>query len=188
MWELNHKEDWALKNWCFQIVSLEKTLESPLDCREIKPVNPKGNQPWILIGRTDAEIETPILWPPDAKSWLIGNYPDPGKDWKQKEKGMAENKMVERHQWVNGHEFDQTPEDSEGQKEPGMLQFMGSQRVRHELVTEQQQTLWRSYLNLSQQERQREFLLICAWYATIDSVPVGPRFEVYQKTNKTPIY
>ena len=149
MWELNHKEDWALKNWCFQIVSLEKTLESPFDCKEIKPVNPKGNQPWILIGRTDAEIETPILWPPDAKSWLIGNDPDPGKDWKQKEKGMAENKMVGWHQWVSGHESEQTPGDSEGQKEPGVLQFTGSQRVRHELVTEQQQTLWRSYLNLS---------------------------------------
>ena len=161
-----------------QFVVLKKTLESPFDCKEIKPVNPKGNQPWILIGRTDDEIETPIFWPPDAKSWLIGNDPDPGKYWKQKDKGMAESKMVGWHQWVNGPEFARTPGDSEGQKEPGMLQFMGSQRVRHELVTEQQQALWSSYLNLSQQERQREVLFICAWYATIDSVPVCPRFGV----------
>ena len=100
---------------------LEKTLESPYDCKEIKPVNPKENQPWILIGRTDDEIETPILWPPDAKSWLIGNDPDPGKYWKQKDKGMADSKMVGWHQWVNGPEFTQTPGDSEGQKEPCML-------------------------------------------------------------------
>ena len=86
MWELDHKEGWALKIWCFLIVVLEKTLESPLDCKEIQPVNPKGNQPWIFIGRTVAEAETPILWPPDAKSQLIEKDPDTGKDWRQKEK------------------------------------------------------------------------------------------------------
>ena len=94
MWELDHKEGWMLKNWCFQIVVLEKTLESPLDCKEIKPVNPKRNQPWIVIGRTDAEAEAPILWPPDAKNRLTGKDSDTGKDWRHEEKGMAEDKMV----------------------------------------------------------------------------------------------
>ena len=92
-WNLDHKEGLALKNWCFQIVVLEKTLESPLDNKEIKPVNPKGNQPWIFIRRTDVEAETPILWPPDVKNWLIGKDPDAGKDWVQ-EKEAAEDKMV----------------------------------------------------------------------------------------------
>ena len=101
MWELDHKEGWVLKNWCFWIV-LDKTLESPLDCKEIKPVHPKGNQSWIIIGRTVAEAETPILWPPDAKSWLIGKDPDAGKDWRQKEKRAAEDEMVREHHWLMG--------------------------------------------------------------------------------------
>ena len=92
MWELDHKEDWASKNWCFQTVVMEKTLESPLDCKEIKPVNPKGNQPWIFIARRDAEA--PILQPPDAKNWLIGKDPDAGKDWRQNEKRATEDEMV----------------------------------------------------------------------------------------------
>ena len=90
MWELDHKESWVPKNWCFWTVVLEKTLESPLVCKEIKPVNPTGNQSWIYIGRTDAETETPVLWPPDAKNWLIGKDPDAGKDWRQEEKGATE--------------------------------------------------------------------------------------------------
>ena len=94
MWELDHKEGWALKNGCFWTVVLEKTLDSPLDSKEIEPVNPKGNQPWIFIGRTDAEAEAPIFWPPDAKSWLIEKDPVAGKDWRQKEKGAAEDEMV----------------------------------------------------------------------------------------------
>ena len=94
MWEWDHKEGWAPKNWCFQTVVLEKTLESPLDCKEIQPVNPKGNQPWIFIRRIVAEADAPILWPPDVKSQLIGNDPDAGKDWKQKEKKVAEDGMV----------------------------------------------------------------------------------------------
>ena len=94
MWELDHKKGWALKNWCFQTVVLDKTLESPLDCKEIKPVNPKGNQPQIFIGRTDAEVEALILWPPDVKSWLIGKDPDAGKDWRQKEKGMTDDEII----------------------------------------------------------------------------------------------
>ena len=103
MWELGHKESWALKNWCFWVLVLEKTLKSPMDCKEIKPVNPKGNQSWIFTGRTDAE--SPILWPPDAKNWLIGKDPNAGKDWRQ-EKGPTENKMVGWHHGLNGHEFE----------------------------------------------------------------------------------
>ena len=91
---MDRKEGWALKNWCFQIVVLEKTVESPLDRKEIKSLNPKENQPWIFIGRTDSEAEAPILWPPDVKNWLIGKDPDAGKDWRQKKKRVAENEMA----------------------------------------------------------------------------------------------
>ena len=94
MWELDYKESLALKNWCFWAVVLEKTLESPLDCKEMKPVNPKGNQSWMFIGMTDVESETPILWPPDVKSWLIWKDPDAGKDWGQEEKGTTNDEMV----------------------------------------------------------------------------------------------
>ena len=113
--ELDHKESWAQKNWCVWTVVLEKTLESPLDCKEIQPVNPKGNQSWIFIGGTDAEAEAPMLWPPDAKSWLIRKDPDAGKDWKKEEKQMTEDEMVGRHRWLNGHEFEQALGDGEGQ-------------------------------------------------------------------------
>ena len=106
-----HFDSWALKSWCFWTV-LEKTLDSSLDCKEIKPVNPKGNQPWIFIWRTDAEAEAPVLWPPDAKSWLIGKAPDAGKDWRQKEKGVAEDEMIGWHHRLKGHEFEQTLWDS----------------------------------------------------------------------------
>ena len=115
MWELDYKESWAPKNWCFWTSVLERTLESPLDCKEIKPVHPKGNQSWIFIGRTDAEAEAPILWPPDLKNGLTGQDPDAGKDWRQEEKGTTEDKMVGWHRWINGHEFEQTLGDSEGQ-------------------------------------------------------------------------
>ena len=103
MWELHHKESWALKHWCFWTVALEKTLESPLDCKEIKPVNPKGNLSWTFIGRTDAEAETPILWPPDVKNWFTGKDPDAGKDWGQEEKGTTEDEMFGWHHWLHGH-------------------------------------------------------------------------------------
>ena len=112
MWKLDHKENWVLKNWCFQTVMLEKTLESPLDCKEIKPVNPKGNQSWILIGRTDAEA--PILWPPDAKTQLIGKDPNARKDWRQEEKETTEDGVVAWHHRLDGHEFDQTPGVGDG--------------------------------------------------------------------------
>ena len=114
MWELDYKESWAPKNRCFWTVVLEKTLESPLDSKEIQPVPPKGNQSWIFIGRTDAEAETPILWLPDAKNQLIWKDPDAGKDWGQEEKGMTEDEMVGSHHQLNGHEFEQTSGDSGG--------------------------------------------------------------------------
>ena len=107
MWEMDHKEGWVPKNWCFWTVVLEKTLESPLHSNEVKSVNPKGNQSWIFIGRTDAEVEAPILWPPDAMGWLIGKDPDAGKDWGQEEKETTEEEMVGWHQWLNGHELEE---------------------------------------------------------------------------------
>ena len=102
MWELDYKESWVLKNWCFWTVVLEKTFESPLDCKEIQPVHLNGNQSWIFIGRTDAEAEIPIIWPPDMKKWLIWKDPDAGKDWGQEEKGTTEDEMVGWHHWLNG--------------------------------------------------------------------------------------
>ena len=115
MWELDYKESWTLKNWCFWTVVLEKTLESSLDWKEIKPVNPKGNQSWIFIGRTDAEAETPILWPLDVKSWLTGKDPDAGKDWREEDKGTTQDEMVGWHHWLNRHEFKQAPRVGDGQ-------------------------------------------------------------------------
>ena len=117
---------------------LEKTFESPLDNKEIKLINPKGNQPWIFIGRTDAEAEAPILWPPDVKIQLFGKDPDAGKDWGQ-EKGKIEDEMDRWHHWLNGHEFEETQGDNEGQGSlVCYIQFMGLQRIRHDLATEQQ--------------------------------------------------
>ena len=135
MWELDSKESWVPKNWCFWTVLLEKTLESPLDCKEIQPVHPKGNQSWIFIGRTDAEAETLIFWPFDGKSWLIRKEPGARKDWRQEEKGMTEDEMVGWHHWLNGHEFEQA-------LGLGMLQSMGSQRVGHYWATELNRQQW----------------------------------------------
>ena len=115
MWELDRKEGLVLKNWCFWSVVLEKTLESPLDNKEIKPINPKGNQRWIFIRRTDAEAEAPILWPPDVKSWLIGKDSDAGRDWRQEEKGTTEDEMAGWHRWLDGHEFGWSPGVGDGQ-------------------------------------------------------------------------
>ena len=114
MLELDFKESWVLKNWCFWTVVLVKTLESPLDCKETQPVHPKGGHSWVFIGMTDAEAEAPILWPPDAKSWLIGKDLDAGKDWRQEKKGMTEDKMVEWHHQLNGHQFEETPRVGDG--------------------------------------------------------------------------
>ena len=126
LWELDHKEGWVSKNWCFWTMVLEKILESLLDCKEIKPVHPKGNQSWIFIGKTDAEAETPIFWPPDAKSWLIRENPDAGKDWGQEEKGMTEDEMAGWHHQLNGHGFEWTLGVGDGQGSV-VLWFMGSQ-------------------------------------------------------------
>ena len=115
MWELDCEESWALKNWCFLTLVLEKTLKNPLDCKEIQPVHSKGDQSWVFIGRTDAEAETPILGPPHAKSWLIGKDPDAGRDWGQEEKGTTEDEMAGWHHWLNGHESEWTPGVGDGQ-------------------------------------------------------------------------
>ena len=112
---VGHKESWALKNWCFWTVVLEKTLESPLDCKEIQPVHSKGNQSWIFIERTDAKAETTTLWPPDANRWLIWKDPDAGKDWGQEEKGTTEDETVGWHNWLNGHGFGWSPGFGDGQ-------------------------------------------------------------------------
>ena len=114
MWELDCEESWAPKYWCFWTVVLEKTLENPLDCKEIQPVHPKGDQSWVFIGRTDAKAETPILWPPHEKSWLIGKDVDAARDWRQ-EKGMTEDEIAEWHQRLNAHEFGWTPGVGDGQ-------------------------------------------------------------------------
>ena len=140
VWELDYKESWALKNWCFWTVVLEKTLESTLDSKEIQPVHTKGNQSWIFIGRTDTEAETPILWPSDAKNWLIWKDPEARKDWRKEEKGTTENEMVGWYHWlwtwawVNSSNWRWTGK-------PGMLQSTGSQSVRHSWLTELN---WRS--------------------------------------------
>ena len=115
MWELDYKKSWALKNWSFWTVVLEKILESPLHCKEIQPVNPKGNQSWIFIGRIDAKGETPVLWPPYAKYWLTGKDPDAEKNWGQEEKGTTEDEIVGWHHWLNGHEFEQALAVGDGQ-------------------------------------------------------------------------
>ena len=115
MWELDCEESWVLKNWCFWTVLLEKTLESPLDCKEIQPAHTKGDKSWVFIGRTDVEAETPTLWPPDTKSWLIRKDPDAGRDWGQEEKGITEDEMAGWHHWLDGHEFKETLEVGDGQ-------------------------------------------------------------------------
>ena len=115
MWKLDCEEGWAPKNWCFWTVVLEKTLESPLDCKEIQPVHSKGDRPWVIFGRTDAKAETPVLWLPHAKSWLIGKDSDAGRDWGQEEKGTTEDEMAGWHQQLDGHEFEWTLGVGDGQ-------------------------------------------------------------------------
>ena len=136
MWELDCEESWALKNWCFWTVVLEKTLESPLDCQEIQPVHPKGDQSWVFIGRTDDEAETPVLWPPHVKSWLIGKDPDAGKDWGQEEKGTARgwDGWMASPTWWTWVWVDSGSWWWTGR--PSVLRFMGSQRVGHDWATE----------------------------------------------------
>ena len=143
MWDFDRKESWMLRNRCFWTVVLEKTLESPLDCKEIKPINPKGNQSWIFTGSIDAEAETPILWPPDERNWLIGKYHDAGKDWRQEEKGMTDNEMVGWHHRLDRYELIEAPGVGDGQ---GSLACCSPWvcRVGHYGVTE----LWTVYSQL----------------------------------------
>ena len=116
MWELDYEESWALKNWCFWTVVLEKTLESPLDCKEIQPVHSKGDESWVFFGRTDAKAETPILWPPHVKSWLIGKDSDARRDWGQEEKGTTEDEMAGWHHWLDGRESQWAPGVGDGHR------------------------------------------------------------------------
>ena len=141
MWDLDYKESWAPKNWCFWTVVLEKTLESPLDYKEIPPVHPKGDQLWVFIGRTDVEAETLILWPPDAKSWLIGKDPDAGKDWGQEEKGTTEDEMAGWHHWLDRHGFGWTPGVGNGE---GGLACCGSWGRRESDMTD-----WQNWTELN---------------------------------------
>ena len=134
MWELDYKENWALKNWCFWTVVLEKTLESPLDCKEIKSVNPKGNQSWIFIGSTDAQVETPILWSPHVKTWLNGKDSGAGRDWGQEEKGTTEDEMAGWHHRLDGRESEWTPGVGDGQ---GGLECCDSWGCKESDTTEQ---------------------------------------------------
>ena len=136
MWELDREESWALKNWCFWTVVLEKTLESPLDCKEIQPVHPKGDQSWVVFGGNDAEAETPVLWPTHVKSWLIGKDSDAGRDWGQEEKGTTEDEMAGWHHWFDGHESEWTPGVGDGQGSLACWSPWGLQRVGHDWATE----------------------------------------------------
>ena len=133
--ELDCEESWVLKNWCFWTVVLEKTLESPLDCKKIQPVHSKGDQSWVFFGRKDAEAETPVLWPPHAKSWLIGKDPDAGRDWGQKEKGMTEDEMAGWHHRLNGHEFEWTL--GVGDRQGGLVCLMWFMGCKESDPTEQ---------------------------------------------------
>ena len=145
MWKLDHKEGWIPKNWCFWNVVLENTLENPLDCKEIQPVYPKGNQSWIFIGRTDADAEAPLLWPPDAKNWLIGKDSDAWKGWRQEKKGMTEDEMVRWHHRLDGHESEQASGVGDwegslaccslwGHKELGMTEWLNWRNSCHQTI------------------------------------------------------
>ena len=150
MWELDCEESWTPKNWCFWTVVLEKTLESRLDCKEMHPVHPKGDQSWVFIGRTDAKAETPVLWPLHSKSWLIGKASDSGRDWGQEEKGMTEDEMAGWHHWLDGCELEWTPGVGDGQGGLACCDSWGA-KVRNDWETELNWILPQERLNLSHQ-------------------------------------
>ena len=154
MWELDCEESWAPKNWCFWTVVLEKTLESLLDCKEIQPVYPKGDQSWVFIGRTHAKAETLILWPPDAKSWLIGKDSDAGRDWGQEVKGTTEDEMAGWHHWLDGHESEWTLGVGDGQ---GGLACCDSWRCKESDMTERLN--WTEQLVIESRFESRSFWL-----------------------------
>ena len=175
-WDLDCEESWAPKNWCFWTVVLERTLESPLDCKEIQPVHPKGDQSWVFIGRNDAEAETPILGPPHAKSWLIGKDPDAGRDWGQEEKGTTEDEMAGWHHQLEGHEFEWTPGVGDGQgglaccnswgrEESDMTERLNWTELKGLLEQEALKTHFKRWLiiitNIKQQTGINQFLVYC---------------------------
>ena len=151
MWELDCEESWARKNWCFWSVVLEKTLESPLDCKEVQPVHSKGDQSWVFFGRNDAKAETPVLWPPHAKSWLIGKDSDAGSNRGQAEKGTTEDEMTGWHHGLDGHEFEWTPGDGDGQGRMACCSPWDSKK-RHDWATElnwdKSYIIWLSFTNV----------------------------------------
>ena len=185
MWELDHKESWALKNWCFWTVVLEKTLESPLNSKEIQPVHPKGDQSWIFIKRTDVEADTPIVWPPDVKNWLTWKDPDGGKDWRQEEKGMKDGWMASPTQWtyiwVNCGSWWWTGR-------PGVLQPLASQRVGHNWTTELNRTNWKSSGEVKRKHHEidhipESFLLTSPWRCNACTTRKNPESEWSAKDN-----
>ena len=168
MWELDCEEGWALKNWCFWTVVLEKTLESRLDCKEIQPVHSEGNQPWDFFGTNDAKAETPVLWPPHTKSWLIGKDSDAGRDWGQEEKGTTEDEMAGWHHQLNGHRFEWTPGDGDGQGGLACCNSWGC-RVEHNWATELNWTEWLMMLNI----------LSCAYLPSINICLLDEVFDYF---------
>ena len=195
MWELDNKRGWVSKNWCFRTVVLEKTLESLLDSKEIKPVNPKGYQPCKLIGKTDAEA--PILWPPDARSQLVGKDPDAGKDWSQEEKGMKEEEMVGWYHWFNGQEFEQTPGDSEkqgslvwgspwGHKQSDTLEQLKNNKAIEQNTT-QPQIRWPEYWSFSISPS-NEYSGLISFVAELYSSMLGQSQNHYAKKSDTTEY
>ena len=182
MWELDHKESWVLKNWCFWTVVLEKTLESPLDCEEIQPVHPKGDQSWVFIGGTDVEAKTPILWPPDVESWLIWKDPDGGKDWGQEEKGTTEDEMVGWHQQHNRHGFGWAPGFGEGQE--GMA-YCGSCSCKESDITERPNWTVKGFCIFSEGEVNIFLEFSCFSY---DSTDVGNLISDPSAFSKSSLY
>ena len=176
--DVDCEESWAPKNWCFWTVVLEKTLESPLDFKEIKPVNPKGNQPWIFIGRNDAEAEAPVLWPGNMKNWLIRKDHDAGKDRRQEEKGMTEDEMVGWHHWLNGRESSEL-----GRwwwtGRPGVLQFMGSQIVRHDWAIEMN---WLKCMPIKSEMLANQLIL---WHSLLLWTSLCPSISLFQGVNSS---
>ena len=168
MWELYHKEKLSIEELMLLKFILEKTLESPLDCKEIKPVNPKGNQSWVFIGRTDAETETPILWPPHMKNWLFRKDPDAGKDWSQEEKGTTEDEMVGWHHRLDRHEFEQVPGVGDGQESLACCSPWG-----HKESNSTEWLNWTEHTNLSSPTRYRKNLCPLQWKHRV--LTTGPR-------------
>ena len=178
MWELDCEESWVPKNWCFWTMVLEKALETPLDCKEIQPVHPKGDQSWTFFGRNDAKAETPVLWPPHAKSWLIGKDPDAGRDWGQEEKGMTEDELAGWHHWLDGREFERTPGVGDGQGGLVCCDSWGH-RVGHNWATELNWTELNKFFHVYSFQRQSPILFPWMWVRLSDSLLVNIKWGRY---------